>query len=234
MILDVSRPTVQLWRERFLALRLSGLEKDAPRTGRFPKVSHKKVTAIVNTTLQTTPPDVTHWSIRSMAPIHPETSSGQNIQTQPRQTLSGETLRHRRSLSEPSRQSNGFLCGRKESDSSPGTFTAIAPPAVRCPCKTNSRLLPSWHNNFICRIEYAGWHRDRRLYAAPPAPGVHQVLTDYQRKNSIRFGPAPDCGQLRNSQTPACSKMDKTPPPFSPAFYTHIQFLAEYGGEMVF
>jgi DNA-binding NarL/FixJ family response regulator len=28
--LGLSRPTIQLWRERFLALRLAGLEKDAP------------------------------------------------------------------------------------------------------------------------------------------------------------------------------------------------------------
>lgn len=65
--LNISRPTVQLWRDRFLALRLSGLEKDAPRPGRFPKISHKKVTAIVNATLHTTPPNATHWSSRSMA-----------------------------------------------------------------------------------------------------------------------------------------------------------------------
>ncbi len=65
--LDISRPTVQLWRERFLSLRLDGLEKDAPRPGRFPKISYKKVTAIVNATLHTTPPNATHWSARSMA-----------------------------------------------------------------------------------------------------------------------------------------------------------------------
>jgi len=65
--LDISRPTVQLWRERFLSLRLIGLQKDAPRPGRFPKISHKKVTAIVNATLHTIPPNATHWSTRSMA-----------------------------------------------------------------------------------------------------------------------------------------------------------------------
>ena len=68
--LNISRPTVQLWRERFLAFRLPGLEKDAPRPGRFPKISQKKVTAIVNTTLQTTPPDATHWSARDMAKVY--------------------------------------------------------------------------------------------------------------------------------------------------------------------
>ena len=31
--LDISRPTLQLWRQRFLAVRIAGLEKDAPRPG---------------------------------------------------------------------------------------------------------------------------------------------------------------------------------------------------------
>ena len=65
--LGVSRPTVQLWRERFLALRLPGLKKDAPRPGRKPKISVKKIRAVVEATLHTTPPSATHWSTRSMA-----------------------------------------------------------------------------------------------------------------------------------------------------------------------
>jgi len=65
--LGISRPTVQLWRERFLALRLEGLEKDAPRPGRIPSLPDKKVRAVVEATLHTTPPNATHWSVRSMA-----------------------------------------------------------------------------------------------------------------------------------------------------------------------
>jgi transposase len=65
--LGVSRPTVQLWRDRFLALRVAGLEKDAPRPGRTPKVSAQKIHAVVEATLHTTPPQATHWSTRSMA-----------------------------------------------------------------------------------------------------------------------------------------------------------------------
>lgn len=65
--LGVSRPTVQLWRDRFLALRLQGLEKDAPRPGRLPRIPHSKVAAVVEATLHTTPPNETHWSARSMA-----------------------------------------------------------------------------------------------------------------------------------------------------------------------
>lgn len=70
ILLNISRPTVQLWRERFLSFRLSGLEKDAPRAGRLPKISQKKVTAIVNATLYTKPSNATHWSTRSMAKAH--------------------------------------------------------------------------------------------------------------------------------------------------------------------
>jgi transposase len=65
--LEISRPTVQLWRERFLALRLAGLEKDAPRPGRIPAIPEKQVRAVVEATLHTRPPNATHWSTRSMA-----------------------------------------------------------------------------------------------------------------------------------------------------------------------
>ena len=65
--LRISRPTVQLWRERFLALRIPGLEKDAPRPGRLPRISSRKIKAVVEATLHTTPPEATHWSTRTMA-----------------------------------------------------------------------------------------------------------------------------------------------------------------------
>jgi len=65
--LDVSRPTVQLWRDRFLALRLAGLEKDAPRPGRIPEIPQAKVAAVIEATLHSTPKNATHWSVRTMA-----------------------------------------------------------------------------------------------------------------------------------------------------------------------
>lgn len=68
--LGVSHPTVQLWRERFLALRLSGLEKDAPRPGRIPRIKHRKISAIVQATLHAAPVNATHWSTRTMAEAH--------------------------------------------------------------------------------------------------------------------------------------------------------------------
>ncbi len=65
--LGISRPTVQLWRERFLALRLAGLQKDAPRPGRLPRISAQKVRAVLEATLHDKPSQATHWSSRLMA-----------------------------------------------------------------------------------------------------------------------------------------------------------------------
>lgn len=66
-LVGITRPTVQLWRQRFLALRLPGLEKDAPRPGRIPKISPQKITAVIEATLHTKPSNATHWSTRTMA-----------------------------------------------------------------------------------------------------------------------------------------------------------------------
>lgn len=65
--LGLSRPTVQLWRQRFLSFRCAGLEKDAPRPGRLPQISIKKIKTVVEATLHTTPVNATHWSTRLMA-----------------------------------------------------------------------------------------------------------------------------------------------------------------------
>jgi transposase len=65
--LRISRPTVQLWRQRFLALRAAGLEKDAPRPGRIPRITSSQVASLVEATLNGKPPNATHWSTRTMA-----------------------------------------------------------------------------------------------------------------------------------------------------------------------
>jgi transposase len=64
----IRRQSVSLWRRRFLELGIDGIAKDAPRGGRKRSArSEAKVRAIVQRTTQTTPPDATHWSTRSMA-----------------------------------------------------------------------------------------------------------------------------------------------------------------------
>jgi len=65
--MGLSRPTVQLWRDRFAAQGLAGIVKDAPRPGRKPKLSVALVRRVVKATVETTPPHATHWSVRTMA-----------------------------------------------------------------------------------------------------------------------------------------------------------------------
>ena len=61
------RSVVARWRQRFIESGLAGIEQEAPRPGRKPKLSAARVQEIVRKTTQKTPPHATHWSTRSMA-----------------------------------------------------------------------------------------------------------------------------------------------------------------------
>jgi transposase len=65
--LGLSAPTVQLWRDRFVADGLDGIATDAPRSGRPATIGHKKIKAVVDATMNSLPPNATHWSTRTMA-----------------------------------------------------------------------------------------------------------------------------------------------------------------------
>jgi transposase len=62
----VTRLTVGRWRQRFVVKRLDGL-LDEPRPGAPRTVTDAAVERVVRLTLETTPPDATHWSTRAMA-----------------------------------------------------------------------------------------------------------------------------------------------------------------------
>ena len=53
------------WRKRYLQLGLAGLEKDAPRPGRKPRITEKLVRELIAKTTQQTPPNATHWRVLS-------------------------------------------------------------------------------------------------------------------------------------------------------------------------
>jgi transposase len=68
--------TAARWRRRFLLFRLSGIERDAPRAGRKPRLGPEFVKGVVAKTLHTKPRGETHWSVRTMARevgVHPST-----------------------------------------------------------------------------------------------------------------------------------------------------------------
>ena len=64
--LGVAKNTVGKWRRRFLDQRLEGL-RDEPRSGAPRTIEDEQIEALIVRTLESTPPDATHWSSRGMA-----------------------------------------------------------------------------------------------------------------------------------------------------------------------
>lgn len=64
--LGVHEHRVGKWRRRFVKDRIEGLTDDY-RPGRPRTVSDDQVAQVIERTLQSTPKDATHWSIRPMA-----------------------------------------------------------------------------------------------------------------------------------------------------------------------
>jgi transposase len=62
----VTKQMVGKWRSRFLERRLDGL-LDEPRPGAPRQLGDADVERVITLTLETTPPDATHWSTRSLA-----------------------------------------------------------------------------------------------------------------------------------------------------------------------
>lgn len=65
--LGISRPTVNLWRKRVQRFGIGEVWEIASGRGRKPHYDQAKRDAIINTTLQTKPKGMTHWSCRLMA-----------------------------------------------------------------------------------------------------------------------------------------------------------------------
>ena len=65
--LQVSQPTIRLWKARFLEGGPEALTRIAAGRGRKPSLSRRKVAAVVRATIHAKPKGATHWSCRSMA-----------------------------------------------------------------------------------------------------------------------------------------------------------------------
>ncbi|HLA76841.1 MAG TPA: IS630 family transposase [Vicinamibacteria bacterium] len=65
--LEVSRPTILLWRQRFEDGGPHALTEIAPGRGRPPVIDAAKVKRIVEATIRTKPRAATHWSCRTLA-----------------------------------------------------------------------------------------------------------------------------------------------------------------------
>lgn len=65
--LEISRQKVARWRDRFVKLRIAGIQKDAPRGGRKPKLTKEMTERIIKVTTTEKPQGATHWSTRTLA-----------------------------------------------------------------------------------------------------------------------------------------------------------------------
>jgi len=64
--LGVCENTVGKWRRRYIEHRLDGL-RDEPRSGTPRSIDDVRIEAVIVQTLESLPPDATHWSSRGMA-----------------------------------------------------------------------------------------------------------------------------------------------------------------------
>src|SRR5258708_14083071 len=68
--LSISRPTIMLWRNKFIDKGSVGLLRIEAGRGRKKEIDEEKIAAIIQDTLHTPPPDATHWSTRTLAKKH--------------------------------------------------------------------------------------------------------------------------------------------------------------------
>jgi len=236
--LGVSRPTVQLWRERFLSLRLEGLKKDAPRPGRLPTIPEKKVRAVVEATLRTTPPGATHWSIRTMAKA--QGLSRMAVQRiwerhglKPQQTktfkLSGDKRFVEKLydvvglyLNPPDKAL--VLCVDEKSQIQALDRTQPGLPMKKGRCGT---MTHDYKHHAVRRTEHARWQSDRRLHGTSSTPGVHSFPQQDRCRGATSSRFASDRGQLRNPQTPTGQILDSTTSQIPLSLHSDVEFVVE-------
>ena len=180
--LGVTTATVGKRRRRFADRRLDGLH-DEPRSGRRRSIDDAAVAAVVRRTLEDTPPDSTHWSLRSMAKaagyapatIH-RIREAFGLQPHRTETLElssdpsfVEKVRDVVGLSlDPPDRALVLCVDEKKPDTGPRSHTALAADAPR-PSRTAHARLQAPRNNIAVRRPRRR-HRPRHRALLPPLP----------------------------------------------------------------
>ena len=122
--------TVGKWRHRFAVDRLDGLV-DAPRPGAARTIGDDVIEAVMVETLETAPPDATHWSTRGLAAkprdlphhgardlagVRAQAVAPGLLQGVPRPRPGGEDPRPRRAVHEPAGRRRGVRRRRETAD----------------------------------------------------------------------------------------------------------------------
>ena len=246
--LGLSRPTIQLWRDRFCALRLDGLEKDAPRPGRLPRISQQKVTSIVNATLQQTPQDATHWSTRSMAKAHGVSNATvsriwKEYNLKPHLVETFKLSRDKRFVEKlhdvvglylnPPDKALVFCVDEKSQIQALDRTRPLQPLRPGIPARQTHDYTRHGTTTLFAALSHARWQSHRRLHATTQTSRIHSFLTGYQCQNTARTGFAFNCRQLRHTQTCSRSNVAKTSSAFSFALYSDFQLMGQHGRTLV-
>ena len=211
--LGVHEHTVGKWRRRFLKERIDGLS-DEPRPGRPRTLTDEKVAAVIERTLETTPADATHWSLRSMA-----RESGLSHTTVRRiwaafsvQPHRSETFKLSRIrwlvdkvrdivglyLSPPDRAL--VLCVDEKSQIQALDRTQPSCRCCRACLSAATRLQASRHDLAVRRPRCRHRLRHRQVLQAPPGQGVPRLPEGDRPACPGGAGPPHRHGQLRHSQ----------------------------------
>ena len=190
--LEVTRPTVLLWRKRFVEQGPVGWAEDAPHGPSARRTKAQLVQAIVEATLHSTPPAATHWSTRTMA----EKFGVSNATVcriwdahglQPHRIKTFKLSKDKRFvekltdvvglyLNPPAKAL--VLCVDEKSQVQALDRTQPGPPMKPGRCGTMTHELQAQRNHLsVCRAQRAGRHGHRHLLSATSESGVPQILT---------------------------------------------------------
>ena len=214
--LAINRKTVMVWRARFAEQGLTSLWEIAPGRGRKPTYDGAKIKAIVDTTLQTKPKGMTHWSCRLMAArqgVSKSTVSNiwRSHNLKPHRVKRFKLSRDPHFLEKltdvvglylnPPQQAL-VLCVDEKSQIQALDRTQPGLPLKKGPLRhDDARLQAQWHHHAVCRPGSLGRTGGGPVLRTASASGVLEVSAPAGSGVSWRGALALGDGQLRHAQT---------------------------------
>ena len=203
--------TVGKWRNRFAEGRLDGLV-DAPRPGAARTIGDDVIEAVVVETLESAPPDATHWSTRSLgrqardqphhgardlAGLRAQTLARGQFQGVARPGPGGEDPRPGRALHEPAGRGRGVRHRRETPDPGAQSHRPDLAHAADHPGPGHPRLRAQRHLRSLRRPQRGHRDGDHRHPQVPHQRRLHRLFEQGQPRSPRRARRARDPRQLR-------------------------------------
>jgi len=234
--LNVTAHKAARWRNRFLDLGMAGLEKDAPRAGRTPRIPAATVQQVVDKTTLEKPANATHWSTRTRAAAvnlsaatvrriwheqghKPHLMETFQVSSDPR---FAETLEAIVGLYlHPPEHARVLCCDEKSQIQAldrthPGLATETWPGRNHDPRRQAQR-----HRYTFRSAEHSGRQGDQLMSGAPPTSGMASLPAAGRGCHAREPTTASDRGQLRHPPTSRRTTRVETPPSVSLSLHPH-------------